>query len=136
MMKGKTKDSSEVHCFRACTLKIMLPSITDVSTDSKIKIQYEIVNLGFICYTYILHFRTASSDGSGVNMCRAHSFPRNFEPSREIWFLPRNRAAEFIFLPRNLTFFTPTTFFFRKCPQNSSLTSLFMLIFGLMAMVD
>lgn len=40
--KGKTKDSSEVHCFLACTLKATLSSITDVSTDSKIKIEYKI----------------------------------------------------------------------------------------------
>src|SRR6218665_2101100 len=63
--------------------------------------------------------------------------PRNFEPSRGIWvFLPRNWATEFVFSPRNLTFFIRTTIFSQKRPQSSSVTSLFMLIFCLMVMVE
>src|SRR6218665_3124018 len=45
--------------------------------------------------------------------------PRNFEPSRGIWvftaeFGPRNWATEFVFSPRNLTFFIRTTIFSQK----------------------
>src|SRR6218665_592250 len=40
--------------------------------------------------------------------------PRNFEPSRGIWVLPRNWATEFVFSPRNLTFFIRTTIFSQK----------------------
>ena len=42
---------------------------------------------------------------------------------------------EFVFFLQNLAFFIQTTFFHRKWPQSSSLTSLFTLIFGLMVMV-
>src|SRR6218665_3894777 len=54
----------------------------------------------------------------------------------EFGFLPRNWATEFVFSPRNLTFFIRTTIFSQKRPQSSSVTSLFMLIFCLMVMVE
>ena len=65
--------------------------------------------------------------------------PWNFEPSHGIWVF-MSRAMEFTvesaFCPRNLTFCIRTTFFLRKLPQSSSVTSLRMLIFGLMVIFD
>jgi len=69
---------------------------------------------------------------------RACSFPRSMEFRAEPWnldFLPRNQAAEFVFLPCFDVFHT-NKFFHRKWPQSSSITSLLTLIFGLMVMVD
>src|SRR6218665_1973405 len=80
-------------------------------------------------------------------MTRAHSFPRPAEFSSrtaEFGFSPRNLsrgiAAEFVFFavkPRNLTFFIRTTIFSQKMTSKyRSVTSLFMMIFCLMVMVE
>jgi len=70
---------------------------------------------------------------------RVHSFPQAAEfraEPRNLGFYLRikvqNFAAEFVFLPRNLTFSFEQLF----SPQSSSVISLFTLIFGFMVMVD
>src|SRR6218665_2605536 len=53
----------------------------------------------------------------GLLICRAHSFPRPAEfraEPRNLGSLPRNWATEFVFSPRNLTFFIRTPIFSQK----------------------
>src|SRR6218665_3530143 len=76
---------------------------------------YTIPHLSLYIYIYIYIQRR------GLLICRAHSFPRPAEfraEPRNLGFYrgigPRNWATEFVFSPRNLTFFIRTTIFSQK----------------------
>ena len=98
-----------------------------------------------VCYinraAIVISSRPLRSMREVTIIIRAHGFrvPRNFAPSRGIWFFPRHWAAEFVsfstVFPRIWRFSFEYLFFHRKGPQSSSVTSLFMMIFCLMVMV-